>query len=286
MTMRETTAIPPGPSHFIATKEHRRYVEFATAVRKSGTIGLCYGPAGIGKTASALHLSRWNAIGPCLGPGREWAPREATPENERRHQKLAASCARTNTVFYTARVGSGWRQVRDELGPTTYWFEALVAQDVGRRTGKDVWPPPPVGLMVIDEAERLNGAALEWLRDEHDRRGMGLILTGMPGIEKRLSRYPQLYSRVGFAHEYRPLARAELLFVLEHHWRKLGLTLVDTDFTDAQAVAAVARVTSGNFRLLQRLFTQIERVMKINELGIITDDVVEAARQTLVIGAT
>ena len=284
--MRETTAIPSGPSRFIATKEHRRYIEFAAAVRKSHTIGLCYGPAGIGKTASALRLSRWNAIGPRLGPSEEWTPREAAPKDEQRHRRLAASCARTNTVFYTARVGSGWRQIRDELGLATYWFECLVAQDVGRRTGKDVWPAPPVRLVVIDEAERLNGACLEWLRDEYDRRGMGLILTGMPGIEKRLSRYPQLYSRVGFAHEYRPLARDELLFVLEHHWRKFGLTLDDADFTDAQAVAAVARVTNGNFRLLQRLFAQIERVMKINELGTITDDVVEAARQTLVIGAT
>jgi len=34
------------------------------------------------------------------------------------------------------------------------------------------------------------------------------------------------------------------------------------------------------------LFVQIERIMKINRLTVITDDVVAAARSTLVIGST
>lgn len=106
----------------------------------------------------------------------------------------------------------------------------------------------------------------------------------MPGIEKRLARYPQLYSRIGFAHQYRALADDELSFVLTRHWQKLGLTLDLTDFTDAQAVAAVGRITHGNFRLIHRLFAQIERVMKINDLTVVTSDVIESARSTLVIG--
>lgn len=76
------------------------------------------------------------------------------------------------------------------------------------------------------------------------------------------------------------------MFVLERWWRKLGQELDVDDFTDAQAVAAIARITRGNFRLVDRLFTQMERVMKINELTTITDDVVEAARSTLVVGIT
>ena len=85
----------------------------------------------------------------------------------------------------------------------------------------------------------------------------GLILIGMPGIAKRLARYPQLYSRIGFAHHYRPLGKDELTFVLTQHWRKLGLELDTADFSDAQAIAAIARIASGNFRLIQRLFVQI-----------------------------
>ena len=85
---------------------------------------------------------------------------------------------------------------------------------------------------------------------------------------------------------YRPLQGDELAFVLTRHWRQLGLSLEGADFTDAQASAAVARITGGNCRLLHRLFVQIERIVKINDLSVITDDVVEAALSTLVIGAT
>ncbi|MFC9557684.1 ATP-binding protein [Rhodococcus sp. NPDC056960] len=103
-------------------------------------------------------------------------------------------------------------------------------------------------------------------------------------IDKRFSHYPQLYSRLGFAHEHRPHGHDELLFVLHRHWKHLGQHLDPDDYTDTQAIAAIQRITRGNFRLLERLFPKKQRVLKINDLTTITNDVAEATASTLVIG--
>ncbi len=131
---------------------------------------------------------------------------------------------------------------------------------------------------------RLKTPSLEQLRDHHDRTGIGLILIGMPGIERRLARYPQLYSRIGFAHEYRALSIDELMFVLQHHWAAIGLTL-SRGFHRCRSDRRRRSITNGNFRLVQRLFAQITRILEINNLTTISREVVETAREALIIGA-
>lgn len=259
---------------FIVTREHRRFTEFAEAVRKHRSIGVCHGPAGVGKTLSARRHARWDAAEPLLA---DWGRPADRPT-------VYAALARARSAFYTPSVGVTLRELKQDLPRLLARTDRLIDEHL---QGEDALiARRRVELMIVDEAERLSMPTLEYLRDLYDREGIGVILIGMPGIEIRLSRYPQLFSRVGFAHAYRPLRSEELTFVLIRRWRQLGLDLDEADFTDAQAVAAIVRITGGNFRLVHRLFVQIARVMRINELNVVTEDVVEAARSVLVIGAT
>ena len=263
---------------FISTQEHRRFTEFANAVRKHRYIGLCHGMAGVGKTLSARRYALWDSAVDLL---MTWGARQESD------LKIYADLARARAVFYTPTVGSTLRELRQDLPRLLDRVDICIDHHV-RPKGQIVVSPRKhhVELLIVDEADRLSNTGLEYLRDLFDRKGIGLILIGMPGIEKRMGRYAQLFSRVGFAHQYRPLQDEELTFVLTLRWRDLGLAMDEADFTDAQAVATIVRITGGNFRLLHRLFVQIERILRINGLNAITDDVVEAARSTLVIGVT
>jgi DNA transposition AAA+ family ATPase len=261
---------------FVVTKQHRRFAEFADACRRERYIGVCYGPPGVGKTLSARQYTHWDQIGDWLT--RYWLERDGSGPDV-----LATS----RSVLWTPTVTVTPRQLDQQVPILCRRFSTIVEHHRDPQGGR---PPQFAGgiwnveLLIVDEADRLKPAGLEQLRDYFDRHPIGLILIGMPGLEKRLARYPQLYSRVGFAHRYEPLSADELRFVLTHHWQRLGLTLSADDFTDSEAVAAVARITNGNFRLVHRLFAQITRILDINQLTTVTSEVVQAARDALVIG--
>ncbi|MBK8185387.1 MAG: hypothetical protein IPK63_21755 [Candidatus Competibacteraceae bacterium] len=98
-----------------------------------------------------------------------------------------------------------------------------------------------------------------------------------------MARYPRFYSRIGFVHEFRALGIAEIRRLSAEGWRPPGIALGPGD---EDSLARVMRVTGDNFRLLHRLLAQAERIARLNGLDAITGPMVDAARESLVIGAS
>lgn len=266
---------------FLETKEYRRFAEFCDACRQYRYIGLCYGPSGVGKTLSARYYACWEAIEPVLQAA--WSREPMTDTLDLFHAR---------TLFYTVSMTTTPRRLEHDLHRLLK--DLGLAITLARHPGADhievvqtyLDQPPATELLIVDEADQLKFPVLEQLRYLYDTRGFGLVLLGMPGIEKRLARYAQLYSRIGFVHHFRPLSADELHFILEQKWQELGLAMDLSAFDDVEAMSTIVRITGGNFRLLQRLFAQSARIMAINHLTRLTDDVIEAARESLVIGVT
>jgi DNA polymerase III delta prime subunit len=295
---------------FIETIEYNRFVEFCEACRQFRYIGLCYGPPGIGKTLSAVRYSRADQIVPrdrWTSDASDNLPVDTllyttavinTPSGVRNDINMARERVMSVVLNPIRREASvvleeirakdekRRREIMDKPGcspcdrpavdPT--YFETYKQYQIKERAVGD-----PTTLILVDEADRLHMNSLEQIRSIFDEGTAGLVLIGMPGLEKRIARFPQFYSRIGFVHEFRPLDAEQVQNLLESRWAPTGVTLPDEQLLP-EVIASLIRMSGGNFRLLTRLLTQIERVLSVNDLHLVSNAVVEAARDSLVIG--
>jgi DNA transposition AAA+ family ATPase len=303
-------------SDFVVTNEHRRFAEFCEACRRYRYIGLCYGVPGVGKTLSARSCANWDRVEAfdLYGSASEAALHEVlgsntlfyTPKVVNSPGHIAHDIQRLRERLHTIsqeplRREERWKRQERQAQEKAHqqyiltekdWFAEPVEEppQISYRELSVAYHqqrlaiPHPTTLIIIDEADRLKTAALGQVRDIFDHGGIGAVFIGMPGLEKRLSRYPQLYSRVGFVHAFRPLSAAQVCALLQRKWIPAGIALPEEGVADEEARAAIIRITGGNFRLLHRLLTQIARLVEINALCTITGEVVAAARESLVIG--
>ncbi len=302
-----TEAISRG---FVETVEYDRFVEFCDACRRFRYIGLCYGPPGVGKTLSAFRYSRKEMI---ISFDR-WTSqsRDQLPINTILYttavintpSRIEIEIGMARERIMSIALNPIRKEAKEVLDAIRIRDEAI-RREIMNRPGCSPCDPPPVDptyfktfelyearkkavpdpttLIIVDEADRLQMNSLEQLRSIFDEGKAGMVLVGMPGIEKRIARFPQFYSRIGFVHEFRPLDSVEMQKLLEQRWTPVGVTLPNEPLAP-EVIAKLIRMTGGNFRLLNRILTQIERVLDVNKLHTVTPEVVEAARDSLVIG--
>src|SRR6266436_6225139 len=91
-----------GISDVVITTEHRHFAEFCDACRRYGSIGLCYGTPGVGKTLSARHYANWHQV-------EAYSPSQGASDAE-----LAAVMG-SNTIFYTPKVVNAPRQIEQDI---------------------------------------------------------------------------------------------------------------------------------------------------------------------------
>ena len=274
--MKTTEAVKANKATgFILTKEYGRFAEFADSCSEFGYIGICHGEPGVGKSLAAAYYSKWDEE-----IGRENAVSPVAPA-------LSKKLKACRGVLLSAPVINTPKIIEKTVSYRLDGYSCALSKARGEKELlKIVLSQNLCPLVLIDEADRLNINSLEQLRHMYDESGFALVLIGMPGIEKRLSRYPQLYSRIGFSHEFCALSPDEMRFIFERKWSDFGLEFSPEHFPDVEALNTVIRITGGNFRLIERLFSQVKRILRINSMKSITKEVVEAARECLVIGRT
>jgi hypothetical protein len=168
---------------FVLTTVAKKVFEVARICHLDREIGVCYGPAGLGKTIAV----------------KEYAS------------------AHSDAILIEADLGHTAKALFSELhktlgmegfGTVNQMFQDILdkLKDSGR-------------LIIVDEAEHLPYKALELLRRVYDKAGIGIMLVGMPrlvsNLRGRRGEYAQLYSRVGIAARLEPIRPNDTRMIIE-----------------------------------------------------------------------
>jgi DNA transposition AAA+ family ATPase len=204
---REVSDVPP-----FATNVTQILCATFDLARKTNDIALISGPAGIGKSVSA---------------------------------KLYRAAHPTTISVCVPR----WQ--RSESGLAALLFEAIDARDWDGQTPKAVYMCNRLRasnrLIIIDNAQRLQQGAREWLFDFHDETGCPIALMGNPEVLVAIRRIDQHFSRIGIHQEVKLADKAIKTYAL-----KMVEALVPSPQDGLAELAATVCEERGHLRALRK----------------------------------
>lgn len=226
--MEAEKEIPDGPG-FVLTKTAIKIEETLTYAHMAKDIALVFGISGVGKTETFREYVRNNS-GVCLAT---MTPSHVTVAKSLREigKCLGIGPMRDNAALYDA--------VSDALMGTN-------------------------GLLIIDEAQHLGTAALDQIRQIHDRAGCGIVFAGNEQVytnltgSRRAEYLAPLFSRCGM--------RTRLKASMAVDARTLGNAWGIEDATSLKLVVDIAK-KPGGLRLITKTL-KLAHMLAVNKEGL------------------
>src|SRR5574344_636362 len=123
-------------------------------------------------------------------------------------------------------------------------------------------------ILVIDEIDFLlnNASAIEVVRDLHDKIGIPIVLVGMSLAEQKLKRFKHIYDRLLGVLKFESFNKNDV--------EKIVKELSEVEFEQP----AIDFITSkyNQFRQLVKLINKVENIAKMNNLDLITLEILKA----------
>ena len=124
--------------------------------------------------------------------------------------------------------------------------------------------------VVIDEADKMPVALLEWIRDLVDITAAPFALVGEKRLKYRMEREKRIWSRTLRMVAFEPISAKDVLFFAK--------TAADIALSAGQA-DRISRSAAGDFRPVKRQVFFVEELLRINNTRTVTDEMVQVAIQ-------
>lgn len=258
-------------SSFFETHPYKQFVEFCETCRRFRYVGICYGPAGVGKTIAARLYAQWDAVEPLLLRTGVRMPVQGV---ELLYPRVA---------LYTPGPKVSPRQIESDVAMLLWSLQHLekiaLHQHLEVTATDEQTFSEQLELLIIDNVHQLDLVCMNVVQGLYDRYRIGVALLGDEVlVEKHLKRLEHLRVRVGDVRPFFVLSKKEVSEMIPHFLSQLKLDWSAPEgLTLEQVTEDIYSATSGNLGLMRHFLTQIVVHLQRQKSAIITSQIVHQA---------
>ena len=260
---------------FFQTHPYKNFVECCETCRRFRYVGICYGPAGVGKTVAARLYAEWDAVEPRF------------PRTGVRMPVQGAERPYPRVAFYTPGRTVKPKQIENDVTLLVWSLQNLekiaLHQHLEVSLADEQLVSEQLELLIIDNVHRLDPMCMDVIQDVYDRYQIGVVLLGDEVlVQKHLKRLEHLRVRVGDVRPFFVLSRKEVAEMIPQFLLRLQL-----DFQSPQGLSLeqltddIYNATNGNLSLMRLFLTQIVVLLQKENTNVVTSHIVQRAYSKL-----